>query len=314
MRWLGVAMEAMAVRGRDLDAFAYGDPGDLRIFDWGGGLHILCVSFQPQRRLLLEALAGYLLLRNGVPIGYGTISGLFRSAEIAFNLFEPHRSGDTAWIFARVLATAHQLFGAESFALPPYQVGGLGNDEGLDSGAWWFYRKLGFAPRDPAARRLMHAEEARIVRDPKHRTQRATLARLGEAGLQWPPDGAADGMGVLPLAEAGLAVTDFLAKRFGGDEDRGTAVCAREAAALLGGGSAKDWNSHERQAFQRWASLVLLLPGINRWQPVEKRGLLAIIRAKGGVRESDFVRQFDGHPRLPGALRKLVENRQPSTA
>ena len=43
------------------------------------------------------------------------------------------------------------LFGCDSFAIDPYQLGHH-NAEGLSSGAWWFYYKLGFRPIDPAAR------------------------------------------------------------------------------------------------------------------------------------------------------------------
>ena len=34
-------------------------------------------------------------------------------------------------------------FGCTSFSIEPYQLG-RDNDEGIESGAWWFYRKLGF--------------------------------------------------------------------------------------------------------------------------------------------------------------------------
>ena len=45
------------------------------------------------------------------------------------------------------------LFGSDACSIDPYQLG-HGNEEGLASGAWWFYYKLGFRPLDPDIRKL----------------------------------------------------------------------------------------------------------------------------------------------------------------
>mgnify|MGYP001334062340 FL=1 len=39
----------------------------------------------------------------------------------------------------------------------------------------------------------------------------------------------------------------------------------------------------------------------------EKAALVRVVRAKGGHRETDFVRLFDAHRKLRAALRALVE-------
>ena len=62
--------------------------------------------------------------------------------------------GERSWLlpllFApRLLAARAHLFGTRSFSIEPYQLG-KNNDEGIASGAWWFYAKLGFRPRSPA--------------------------------------------------------------------------------------------------------------------------------------------------------------------
>src|SRR5512143_3983614 len=184
------------------------------------------------------------------------------------------------------------LFGADTFTIYPYQLGGAGNTEGLESGAWWFYRKLGFRPRDAAARRLLARELARMRARPAHRSSLATLAELGEHNLYLRLGAARpDVMGVLPLARAVLAVTGMLARRFGTDRERAAAECAREAADRLGARPDRGWS-----AVERWAPLVTLLPGLGRWSPAERQALVEVVRAKGGRRESDFVRRFDAHP------------------
>ena len=50
----------------------------------------------------------------------------------------------------------------------------------------------------------------------------------------------------------------------------------------------------------------MILPGVERWSRGEKTALIRVIRAKGGRRESDFVRLFDRHRRLRRAILKLA--------
>lgn len=306
-RIVAMAREAMVTRARDLDAFAYGDPRDVRMVDCGDGLAFAAIGVVPERRLLMESVYGFLTLKNGVPTGYVLTSALYRSAEIAYNVFDAFRGGEAGAIYGRVLAMTKHLFDVDTFTIYPYQLGGAGNEEGLKSGAWWFYRKLGFEPRERTVRALVRREEQRMARDPEHRSSRRTLMTLGEANVYWTErDRRDDVIGVLPLANVGLAVSDALAGRFGGEPDRGAAACAREAAALLRGAPGHGWSASERHAFERWAPLVRVLPGVARWSPPEKRALLGVIRAKGGRRESDFVRAFDAHPKLREAVAEVA--------
>ena len=57
-------------------------------------------------------------------------------------------------------------------------------------------------------------------------------------------------------------------------------------------------------AWQRWAPVVAQLP-LAGWSARERRALAAIIAAKGGRSERDFLRLFDDHPRVAAALRAL---------
>jgi hypothetical protein len=306
-RLIDMACESMVTRSRDLDVFAYGDPDDVRIFDCGDKLELAAIGALPERRLLLEAVYGFLTLKNGVPIGYVLNSALFGSAEIAYNVFETFRGAEAAHIYGRVLATVRALFGADAFTIYPYQLGGDGNDEGLQSGAWWFYQKLGFRPRDPATLRLMRAELRRMKARPGHRSSIPTLRRLAEENvyLHCGPE-RDDVIGLLPLSQVGMAVVSNLSRRFGSDRGRGEGVLAREAVDRLGRGPGRDATPGQRLAWQRWAPLVAVLPGLDRWTRAEKTALARVILAKGGRRESEYVRLFDGHRKLRTALRRLA--------
>src|SRR6185295_2229747 len=78
-----------------------------------------------------------------------------------------------------------QLFGSDTFTIFPYQLG-EGNDEATASGAWWFYQKMGFRPRDPATLKLMRRELAKAKDSPRHRSSLATLRRLARENLYLP--------------------------------------------------------------------------------------------------------------------------------
>ena len=305
-RLIDLAREAMVTRSRDLDVFSWANPDDVRLVDGGDGLRFAVIGALPERRLLLEAVYAFLTLKNGVPISYVLNSALYRSAEIAYNVFETWRGAEAGAVYGRVVATLRHLFGADSFTIYPYQLG-EGNAEALASGAWWFYQKMGFRPRDRDATRLMDDELRRMRVDPSHRSSLATLERLAHHNLYFHVGRARDDViGLLPLPAAGLAVSDALAARFGSDRECATRVCAADAGRLLGAGPDRDWSAGERLAWERWSPLVLVLPGVATWPARDRRALAQVVRAKGGVRESEFVRRFDRHRRLREALRRLA--------
>jgi len=90
------------------------------------------------------------------------------------------------------------LFGAERFTIDPYQLG-AGNKEGLKSGAWWFYYKLGFRPRDAEVKRVLAGELRAMKRDPKHRSTSSTLKKLSAQALS-KQSPLRDMLGIMPWA------------------------------------------------------------------------------------------------------------------
>jgi hypothetical protein len=282
--------------------FMHGDPRDVRLVDCGDGLQFAAIGMRPERRLFLEAVYGFLTLKNGVPIGYVLASGLNGSSEIAYNIFDTYRGGEAGQVYGRILSMVHHLLGSTAFVVDPYQLG-HDNEEGLSSGAWWFYYKLGYRPQDPAIRRLVAKERARIAKNPRHRSTRAALQRLSAEYMYW-FDGPVrrEVLGLLDLANLSLGVSRHLARRFGGDREAGERACAKEAAALLGVRSMKRFTPAQRAAWKRWAPLVMAMPRVARWGTASKRALVAVIRAKGGRRESDFVRLLNAHRPLRRAL------------
>ncbi len=277
----------------------------MRWIDCGDGLAFVCMGLRPARRLMLESSYALLTLKNGVPIGYVLISALFGSAEIAYNVFETFRGAETARVFGRVLAVGRHLFAVDTFSLDPYQLG-HGNEEGLRSGAWWFYYKMGFRPREPEIGRLARDELRRMRRDPGHRSSLDVLRELVDGylylDLQTPRS---DVLGQLPLGEIGLALSHSLAVDYGAARETGLRACSRRAMQLLGLRTLDGWSRGERLWWARWAPLICALDGVADWSREEKRAAVEVVRAKGGRHESDFVPRFDAHRSLRAAVLAL---------
>src|SRR6185369_16548725 len=114
--------------------------------------------------------------------------------ESGFNLYYTFRDGETAWLYTRILRLMRQLLGVTVFSIDPYQVGHE-NEEGIESGAFWFYRKLGFRPVNPVLLELTYAEEQKMSATAGYRTPTRTLRKLasghmlfelpGEASKHW---------------------------------------------------------------------------------------------------------------------------------
>jgi hypothetical protein len=172
-----LARDTLAVRYRELHGFTWGDPRFVDEVDAGRGLRFFFSGVPPEHRLPLRAYHAATMWKNGVPIGYFEGLTLCERMEAGFNLFYTFREGETAWVYSRLLQACHQLLGVTCFFLEPYQVGHE-NEEAIESGAFWFYRKLGYRSVDGGLRELTAREERKIAARPEYRTPERILRRL----------------------------------------------------------------------------------------------------------------------------------------
>ena len=179
---LDLVKEATGVRYRELYGTANADPAWVAQANPGRGVEIYFWGLPPEKRLPLRAYLAGFTVKNGVPINYVECISLFDWTEIGFNTFPAYRDGETAWIYAQTLRLLRQLHGTNAISVYPYQIGD-GNEEAIASGAFWFYRKMGFRSMDPALEKLAQAEEKKVRANAKYRTSAATLRRLSKANV-----------------------------------------------------------------------------------------------------------------------------------
>lgn len=179
---LDMARVASTIRYRELYGFTHGDPKHVYRAELGRGVELFLVGLPPERRLPLRAVHSAMIYKNSVPIGYFEGISLFERMESGFNLYYTFRDGETAWLYARTLNVFHHFTGTRAFSLDPYQIG-YENEEGIESGAFWFYRKLGFRPTRTDVLELALREEEKIKTRKEYRTSAATLRRLAASPM-----------------------------------------------------------------------------------------------------------------------------------
>ena len=306
LRMIDMGRAVLAVRGRETDPLAYANPGDVRLVRLERGVDVAIYGMRPARRLPLESFFGFIAARNRVPVGYGGGWVWGGRCEIGVNIFDTFRGGESAMIFAQVMRVYHRLFRVWRFLVDPFQFG-AGNREAIQSGAFWFYHRLGFRPIEPALRQLADEERARIATDAGYRTPAPRLRRLASARLIYEqPEGhipriADPG----DLTRLGIAATRWIGRRFGGDRAAAQRHCSAAVARRLGVRVDARRRPAEHRAFEEFSVLAAMIPDLRRWSRAERRALAEVMAAKGAARESDYARLLQNHPRLLDAIGRL---------
>ena len=291
---LDLILDTSAMRFRELYGFSHPDEAGVFHADAGRGVEIYFCGVPSPWRLPLRAYHAGMFFKNGVPAGYVELLSLFERAEVGFNLYYTFREGESAWLYARILRLFRQVLGVTCYSVDPYQIG-HDNPEAVDSGAFWFYRKLGFRPADPEVSRLVEREERRMGRTRGYRSSKATLEKLANGPLLYsdaPDEGRAwDNFRVRHI---GLAVQREIAARFHGDPEAMARAAKVNAAKLLG-----------VETSDSLALVLSLIPDLAKWTDKEKAGAAKILRAKEKGAEAQYLRLMQGHPRLREAFLKI---------
>jgi len=302
---VSLGREMMTVRYRELHGFTYGDPRHVLRAAAGRGVEFVIWGLPAGRRLPLLGYHAVLILKNGVPAGYAESLALFERTEVGINLFYTFRDGESAWIYARLLRFLRQYLHVSVFSVEPYQLGSH-NEEGIEAGAFWFYRKLGFRPVQPQVARMVAREERKLASRPGYRTPARILRQLAAGHLLYeapsaPHSGEWDNFRVPNI---GLALQRRLVRQSGGGERKlRQALVASVAQAL--GVKPTDLSVSEQRVFSDLAMVLAMIPDLSRWSKEEKSAIGQIVRAKTGTDELRYMRLLQRHQKLRDGLRTI---------
>ena len=301
---LDMTREASTVRYRELYGFTHGDPRRVLQANIGRGVDIFVMGVPPDKRLPLRAYHAAMIFKNGVPVGYFEGLSIFERMESGFNLYYTFRDGETAWLYARVLNIFRHLLGVTVFTLDPYQIG-YENEEGIESGAFWFYRKFGFRPANREVMKLVLNEEKKIATRSGYRTPARTLRKLAESPMIFELEKANSGdWDRFQVRKLGLAVQRHMAVKHDGDAEKFKSEAVKELTRALGA-RADAWPRAGLSALNDFAVALSLLEDLREWSAGEKLALARVIRAKAGLDESSYLKLMQKHPRLREAVIRL---------
>ena len=295
----------LASLGRETDAIAAAEPEGIEYHALGRGVAIALYTMAPGRRLPLDSHVGFMLFKNSLPVGYGGAWPFLGTAKIGVNIFAPFRGGESAYLFCQVLRVYRQRFGIDHFIAEPSQFGG-GNREGLESGAFWFYYRLGFRPVDAALAALAAEEFQRMRSTPGYRPPLPVLRRFTRSDIELRLHPERTVAAACDPADLSLAVSAWIAKRFHGD--RAQSGGSRDAHRDAGAGASRKSPAGPRPSAphsSRFCLILCRIPDLARWPARDKARAIAVARAKGGdeFRYYDLLRR---HARLQAALRELA--------
>ncbi len=176
---IGVIKNAMAMTERETDPATYLKEDSLRLFHLERGISIAIYGMPQPRQLPMESYIGYTLFKNGYPAAYagGWLFG-WRS-DYGLNIYDQFRGGESAFMVVQVLRLYRQLFGINYYQVEASQFG-LDNPEGIATGVFWFYYKLGFRPLDKKLRALAKNEHHKIKSKTGYRSSEKTLLKFTE--------------------------------------------------------------------------------------------------------------------------------------
>lgn len=306
-KYVRIVNEELAVRYRELFPVTFANPAEVYVAEPGRGVQIFIFGSYPAIRLPLESNFGAMLVRNGMPIGYGVGATLFDRVEIAINVFPAFRSGESPFVIEQFFRIFYHHFGSRVLLVRSRQMGD-GDDEPLKSGAFWFYYKLGYRAVSDHVRNLADQEYQVIKAKSGYRSPLKMLRRLSKSDVFLHADvNKMDSYQELSLANLGKVVTRYFAENFDGDRVVGTRHAVTHVARVLDIGSMRNWTADEKQAFARLAPLVACIPGLAKWSSKDKRVLAQLMKAKGSQQERRFVILSNRHSRFREAIESLAE-------
>lgn len=293
------AKTVLAVRGRETDPVTYAD----KVYEVTveRGLIVYLFSMQHDRKLPIENYTGFVAYRNGVPIGYGGGWVFFDRCEIGVNIFDNFRGGENSLIFTNILRVYNQVFGIKKFVVPPYQFG-EDNEEGLHSGAFWFYYKLGFISADEEIAKIAEDEFKKINRTKGYRSPVKVLKKLTQSPLVLKNGKSKTNFEPKHIS---IALTRWINQEFQGDESKATEYCTNQLDNLFNKKEIKQLNKAEKSAFSSWAPLLIMNLKNMNLNASEKKSIFELLKAKGSD-EFLFSKLLNQNNKLLSAYRKTA--------
>lgn len=271
---------------RETDPVTHALPASTKLFRCGYGVSVVLFSMQIEKRLAVESYLGYVAYKNNLPLAYGGAWITGHHARIGINIFPWFRGGESTRSMAQLMQVYHKCAGVKTFTVEPYQIG-KGNSDGIKSGAFWFYYRLGFRPQQTQLNQLAETEWKKISNNKNYRTSVSVLKQLSHSNLFFCVD---DHPQFLSSKEISEAIQTVVAKNYNGDFLIAQNAGIKSAKNCFGA-SLKKFNTSEKFALIQLAPLLACLP-LNQLTKNQLQEILQLIKSKAAIDETNFIKQW----------------------
>lgn len=280
---LDAAKAILYQQRRETDYVNYSTTSDFYLFELDRGVDIVFLGTEPSRRRYFESFFGFIATKNSIPCAYGGAWICGSKADIGFHIFDSFRGGESAHLIAQIMRCYHNYFGVDLFEVEPYQFG-QNNEEGMQSGAFWFYWKMGFRSVSKKLNSLA-LNEAKKISSKKHKTSAATLKQLCAAKLRFSL-GQEDSHSI-SVQELGVQVCNKVGKAYGGDIEF---ACRSEADHLVNKLELHPvlWSKAEKEALIQLSLPLSILLEHTKLTPQARKDLETLIKAKASPSEREY--------------------------
>lgn len=298
---LNTAKTALLLLNRETDPITYGNPEDVLVYNLEHGLTIALFCINPKLRLPIESYIGFMMFKNGYPMSYGGAWLYGKRSLIGINIFEAFRGGESAFVFAQLLRTYAQAFGATQFEVEPYQFG-KGNPEGIKSGAFWFYYRFGFRPINSDLFKIAEQEFNEISKTKNYRTSFETLKQFTKSNLI--VNFKTTEHIIKPVIISNY-ITQLITKKFNGDRIKAMGFCKLVLKKELGLNFSK-LNELELIAFNKLAFFLTLCLELKKLTNSQKKQLVKLVFSKSSS-EYQYITNFLKFPIQRYFVKELLD-------
>lgn len=277
---------------REIDPISFCNWQGVSYYQLPRGISIAIFSMRAERRHPIDSYSGYMVFKNGCPYGYAGSWVLFDSARIGLNIFPSFRGGESQYIFSQILNLHKQVFHLNRFTVDPYQIG-KHNTDGIKSGVFWLYYKMGFRPIRSEQKLLAESEQKKRESIKGYRSSAAVLSKLADSRMEL-----IVGKRVPVLFDAtdmSLLFAAIVKSKYDGNRQVALKDSYKTLTGMLG---LTVFDKELRYVIANWSVLLLANEGALRKDAALKNELTEILIAKTAFKEQDYIRAVQGSKRF----------------
>lgn len=303
---LHTSKAALALYLRETDPISYANLSRVEVAEMGEGLQIALFSMEQNRQLSLESYIGYMAFSNGLPVAYGGGWIFGHRCKIGINIFPPYRGKGSNSIFNHILRLYQDQFDVHRFVVKPYQFG-KDNPEGLKTGAFWFYYKMGFRPADQSMEKLALCEWEKITAGSRYRSPLNILKKFTQCNMELIIPGSSGTE--IDADKISKAVSSIIIKEYHSSRQEAIKRGLARIISLTNLNKKSNRLSVHQHNLENWGLILLCIPEQTKWNDNQRKQLLEIIHQQSMGNERAYMKAVYTHTFLLSLLKKVNETK-----